>query len=158
MGIVMTTRWLSEAKRVRLRADAMAAYLTARARRDGGALSRGAKATELVAAHEVIMQQPEWKQLHDGQREVLIEHTFGESMLLHDAASRNNVELIRDVAAALGIVPKRLELSSRAQAYLHDVSRALLEVRGEWHRPAHSVLPGGNGNAGPVVAGAPPQR
>ena len=153
LGIVMTTRWLSEAKRVRLRADAMAAYLTARARRDGGALSRGAKATELVAAHEVIMQQPEWKQLHDGQREVLIEHTFGESMLLHDAASRNNVELIRDVAAALGIVPKRLELSSRAQAYLHDVSRALLEVRGEAPQaPMHAAAlehgAAGNG-AGP---------
>ena len=47
-------------KRVRLRADAMAAFLTLRARREGGALARGAKASELVAAHEVIMQQPEW--------------------------------------------------------------------------------------------------
>ena len=131
LGVVMATRWLSEAKRVRLRADATAAFLTVRARRDSGALSRGAKAAELVAAHEVIMRQPEWVQLHNGhEREVLVEQTFGESMLLHDAASRNNVELIRDVAAALGISPKRLELSARARTYLHDVSQALLEVRG----------------------------
>ena len=141
LGIVMTTRWLGEAKRVRLRADAMAAFLTVRARREKGALSRGAKAAELVAAHEVIMQQPEWTQLHDGHREVLIEQTFGESMLLHDAASRNNVALIRDVSAALGIVPKQLELSQRARSYLHDVSRALAEVRqsAEVHIPMHAT-------------------
>ena len=140
LGVVMTARWLSEAKRVRLRADAMAAFLTVRARRGGGKLSRGAKASELVAAHEVIMQQPEWDQLHDGRREVLIEQTFGESMLLHDAASRNNTELIRDVGAALGIVPKRIELSARARAYLHDISRALLEVRGvELQVPMHAT-------------------
>jgi hypothetical protein len=140
LGVVMTTRWLSAAKRVRLRADAMAAYLTARARRDGGALSRGAKASELVVTHEIIMRQPEWKLLHDGHREVLIEQTFGESMLLHDAASRNNTELIRDVSAALGIVPRRVELSPRARAYLQDVSQALLEVRGAATRvPLHAA-------------------
>ena len=116
-------------KRVRLRADAMAAFLTLRARREGGALARGAKASELVAAHEVIMRQPEWVQLHDGEREVLVEQTFGESMLLHDAASRNNISLIRDVSAALGIVPKQLELSERACTYLRDISLALAEVR-----------------------------
>ncbi|KOO23681.1 hypothetical protein Ctob_003729 [Chrysochromulina tobinii] len=74
----------------------MAAFLTLRARRDDGSLARGAQAAELVAAHEVIMQQPEWKRLHDGRCEILTEQTFGESMLLHDAASRNNPELIRD--------------------------------------------------------------
>ena len=129
LGVVMTARWIGRAKRVRLRADATAAFLTLRARREGGALARGAKAAELVAAHEVIMRQPEWVQLHDGEREVLVEQTFGESMLLHDAASRNNVALIRDVSAALGIVPKRLELSERALAYLREVSVTLVEVR-----------------------------
>ena len=51
----------------------MAAFLTGRARRDGGALSRGAKAAELVATHEAIMQQPEWVQLHvhDGRSSTL---------------------------------------------------------------------------------------
>eukprot|EP00900_Chrysochromulina_parva_P003911 jgi/Chrpa1/13520/Chrysochromulina_OHIO_Genome00021069-RA len=120
LGVVMTARWLAEAKRIRLRADAAAAFLTLRARRDDGSLARGARAAELVTAHEVLMQQPEWKQLHDGRREILTEHTFGESMLLHDAASRNNPELIRDVSAALGIVPKQIELSARARAYLQD--------------------------------------
>ena len=141
LGVVMTARWLGEAKRVRLRADAMAAFLTVRARRDGGTLSRGAKAAELVAAHEVIMQQPEWKQLHDGRREVLIEQTFGESMLLHDAASRNNIALIRDVSAALGIVPKQIELSKRAHDYLRDISLALTEVRQGTtkHTPMHAA-------------------
>ena len=141
LGVVMTTRWLGEAKRVRLRADAMAAFLTVRARRDDSTFSRGAKASELVAVHEVMMRQPEWVQLHDGHREVLVEQTFGESMLLHDAASRNNVELIRDVAAALGIVPKRLELSHRALSYLHEVSLALSEARQsvETHTPMHAA-------------------
>jgi hypothetical protein len=129
LGVVMTARWLAEAKRIRLRADAAAAFLTLRARRDDGSLARGARAAELVTAHEVLMQQPEWKQLHDGRREILTEHTFGESMLLHDAASRNNPELIRDVSAALGIVPKQIELSARARAYLQDVSNALLDSR-----------------------------
>jgi hypothetical protein len=141
LGVVMTARWLVAARRVRIRADAMAAFLTVRARRDNGSLSRGAKAEELVATHETIMRQPEWKQLHDGQREVLTEHTFGESMLLHDAASRNNAALIKDVSAALGVVPKRLELSARARAYLQDVSLALLEVRrgAAPHVPMHSA-------------------
>jgi len=141
LGVVMTARWLVEARRIRIRADAMAAFLAIRARRDDGTLSRGAKAEELVAAHETIMKQPEWKQLHDGRREVLTEHTFGESMLLHDAASRNNAALIRDVSAALGVVPKRLELSVRARAYLQDVSHALLEVRrgSAPHVPMHSA-------------------
>ena len=141
LGVVMTARWLVEARRIRIRADAMAAFLAIRARRDDGTLSRGAKADELVAAHETIMKQPEWKQLHDGRREVLTEHTFGESMLLHDAASRNNAALIKDVSAALGVVPKRLELSARARAYLQDVSHALLEVRrgSAPHVPMHSA-------------------
>jgi hypothetical protein len=141
LGVVMTARWLAEAKRIRLRADAAAAFLTLRARRDDGSLARGARAAELVTAHEVLMQQPEWKQLHDGRREILTEHTFGESMLLHDAASRNNPELIRDVSAALGIVPKRIELSARARAYLQDVSNALLDTRrgAAQHAPMHAA-------------------
>jgi len=141
LGVVMTARWLAGAKRVRLRADAMAAFLTLRARRDDGSLARGAQAAELVAAHEVIMQQPEWKRLHDGRCEILTEQTFGESMLLHDAASRNNPELIRDVSAALGVVPKRIELSARARAYLQDVSNALLDTRrgAAQHAPMHAA-------------------
>ena len=130
LGVVIVGPFLDGAQRVRAVSDALAAVLTIRARKDTGALARDVRASALVAAHEVIMKRPEWIALHEPVVRLEVAQNYGETLLLHDAASRHNEGVIEDVCKSIGIIPRRLDpLPPRAQEYLRDVVAAACDAQ-----------------------------
>ncbi|KAL3929200.1 MAG: hypothetical protein SGPRY_002055 [Prymnesium sp.] len=127
LGVVIVGPWLARASRVRLVSDAMAAELTLRARKDDGALAKEARSRALVAVHEVIIAQPEWKELHRTAGPVEVAQRYGKTLLLEDAASRGKEQVIRDVCGALNIQQRKLD--SMPQRSLEYLRRAVDAAR-----------------------------
>lgn len=81
-----------------------------------------------MAIHEVMTRQEEWIELHRTAGEVTATHSYGERMLLHDAASRQHDDVIRDVCGAMRLTPRRLDpLPQRATRFLHEAVAAALD-------------------------------
>ena len=132
LGVVVAAPWLAGASRVRLVSDALVAVLVLRARDPEGRLARDSKSRALAAIHQVIMARPEWLALHEPVARVEVMQRYGELLLLHDAASRGHVEVIRDTCKAMGIEQKRLDpLPARAHEFLRDAVAAALEAIAE---------------------------
>ena len=89
--------------RVRLVSDALVSVLVLRARDPEGRPARDAKSRALIAIHEVIMTRPEWKALHDPVVRIEVAQNYGEILLLHDAASRDDGWVIANACKAMGI-------------------------------------------------------
>ena len=116
LGIVMVGAIIGDGAWVRVVSDAFAAVATLRARMPDGRRARDAKSDTLAAIHQFIMELPEWRLVKE------VEQQYGETLLLHDAASRGYEEVIRDVCAAVGVTPRRVDpVPERGMEYLRAV-------------------------------------
>eukprot|EP00966_Prymnesium_polylepis_P323769 7379915-Prymnesium_polylepis.1 len=120
LGVVTVGPLCYGAPHVQLKCDALVATLAMRAERDDGRRAREARAPQLVAIHEVIINTPEWCELVRTVDTLEVVQAYGETMLLHDAASRGYDAVIDDVCAAIGVKPRRLDpLPARSMNFLH---------------------------------------
>ena len=132
LGVVVAGPMLASASRVRLVSDALVAVLLLRTRDPEGRLARDAKSRAMIAVHEVLMSRAEWIALHEPIGRVDVVQRYGELMLLHDAASRQQTAVIRDVCKAMGVVPRRLQpLPDRADDFLRSAVAAALDAMRE---------------------------
>jgi hypothetical protein len=132
LGVVIIGPWLEHAGHVRLVSDAFAAASALRAwSPERGKAARDTKSDALAAAaHKFILAKPEWRALHEPNVRVDVAQAYGERLLLADAASRGKEDVIRDVCAAIRVVPKRINpLPQRARDYLKGVVKAALAVQ-----------------------------
>jgi len=100
-------------------------------RNDKNTPARDSKAAALVAVHEYLMRQPEWKALHEPTVRVDIAHAFRERLLLADTVSRGHEATLRDVCSAIGIDPCKLDpLPERAHAFLRGAAEEAYSAMG----------------------------
>ena len=117
IGILTYAEILQGAEHVDIDTDALATAI---------ALQERARSPTLQAILDTLMLSPVYQEIAP---RLGVVHLFGASNILSDAASRGYDETLHAVADALGITPKRIDLSTEAQRFLQEALDKITALR-----------------------------
>jgi hypothetical protein len=92
------------------------------------ALRSGAHSHAMRAVHDVLVGSSQWKRLTAPGKSLQVAHTYGESNVVSDAASRNYREVLARVFEQLGVRGRQVELTKAARAFVHAAVQAALQA------------------------------
>ena len=151
LGILTYAEMLQGAEHIDIDTDALATAI---------ALQERARSPTLQAILDTLMLSPVYQEIAP---RLGVVHLYGASNILSDAASRGYDETLHAVADALGITPKRIDLSTEAQRFLQEALDKITGLRpgaGKGSTAIHSGNPNLRGDH-PIAhggAGTSPPR
>ena len=120
INLIQYAPLLQRAQCVLVESDALATAMILQ-RGEGG----GAGADEMAMVNEMLIATEEYKGYIEPTLRLDVRHTYGAANPLPDAISRAKFALLEEMCAALGIQPRRDELSAAAAAFLERCLRRI---------------------------------